>query len=177
MITMWINSMISIIWPSRRIWKNINDYKGHIQMLIFHSRPNSFSLKIPHTFSLSQGAGEGAPLARSSDASAGPPAARSNWSRSRGAAAAGCTGARGGQPRGHQPAPRQHGQRDAGAHEWILLRGQAGATDGSTLKGSLTRDFRLHFFSWISVPQAPKYSIGAVLNFFENSRRYLRMNI
>ncbi len=36
------------------------------------------------------------------------------------------------------------------------------------IKGSLTRDFRLQVFSWISVPQAPKYSI-----FFENSRRML----
>ncbi len=34
-------------------------------------------------------------------------------------------------------------------------------------KGSLTRDFRAQVFSWISVPQAHKYSNGAVLNFFE----------
>ncbi len=32
--------------------------------------------------------------------------------------------------------------------------------------------FDFKFFSWISAPQAPKYSIGAFLNFFENSRRY-----
>ncbi len=37
--------------------------------------------------------------------------------------------------------------------------------------------FDLRFFSWISVPQAPKYSIGAVLNFFENSRRYSQINV
>ncbi len=37
-------------------------------------------------------------------------------------------------------------------------------------KGSLTRDFRLQVFLWISVPQGPKYSIGAVLNFFEIRR-------
>ncbi len=37
--------------------------------------------------------------------------------------------------------------------------------------------FELRFFSWISVPQAHKYSIGAVLNFFENSRRYSRINV
>ncbi len=33
------------------------------------------------------------------------------------------------------------------------------------------------FFSWISVPQAHKYSIRAVLNFFENSQRYSRINV
>ncbi len=46
--------------------------------------------------------------------------------------------------------------------------------------GSLTRDFRSQFFfheSVYRVPQAPKYSIDAVLNFFENSRRYLRINV
>jgi hypothetical protein len=40
-------------------------------------------------------------------------------------------------------------------------------------KGSTTRDFRLQVFLRISVPQAPKYSIGAVLNFFE-IRGYIR---
>ncbi len=34
------------------------------------------------------------------------------------------------------------------------------------LKGVWHEIFDLSFFSWISVPQAPKYSIGAVLNFF-----------
>ncbi len=46
-----------------------------------------------------------------------------------------------------------------------------------SIKGSLTRDFRLQIFSLISVPQAPKYSFGAFLNFFENSRRYSRINV
>ncbi len=45
------------------------------------------------------------------------------------------------------------------------------------LKGSLTRDFQAQVFSWISVPRAHKYSIEAVLNFFENSQRYLRINV
>ncbi len=45
------------------------------------------------------------------------------------------------------------------------------------LKGVWHEIFDFRFFLWISVPQAPKYSIGAVLNFFENSRRYSRMNI
>jgi hypothetical protein len=44
-------------------------------------------------------------------------------------------------------------------------------------KGGLTPDVRLQVFSWISVPRAPKYSNGTVLNFFENSRRYTRMNV
>ena len=43
------------------------------------------------------------------------------------------------------------------------------------LKGVWHEIFDLSFFSWISVPQAPKYSIGAVFNFFENSRRHLRI--
>ncbi len=45
------------------------------------------------------------------------------------------------------------------------------------LKGVWHEIFDLRFFSWISVPQAHKYSIGAVLNFFENSRRYSRINV
>ncbi len=34
-----------------------------------------------------------------------------------------------------------------------------------TLKGVWHEIFDFKFFSWISVPQAPKYSIGAFLNF------------
>ncbi len=45
------------------------------------------------------------------------------------------------------------------------------------LKGVWHEIFELRFFSWISVPQAYKYSIGAVLNFFENSRRYSRITV
>ncbi len=45
------------------------------------------------------------------------------------------------------------------------------------LKGAWHEIFDFRFFSWTSVPQAPKYSIGAVLNFFENSQRYSRMII
>ncbi len=44
-------------------------------------------------------------------------------------------------------------------------------------KGVWHEIFDFRFFSWISVPQAPMYSFGAVLNFFENSRRYSRINI
>ncbi len=45
------------------------------------------------------------------------------------------------------------------------------------LKGVWHEIFDFRFFSWISVPQASKYSIGAILNFFENSRRYSRINV
>ncbi len=33
------------------------------------------------------------------------------------------------------------------------------------LKGVWHEIFDFRFFSWISVPQAPKYSVGAILNF------------
>ncbi len=36
-------------------------------------------------------------------------------------------------------------------------------------------DFRL--FSWISFRQAPEYPIGAMLNFYENSRRYSKVKV
>jgi hypothetical protein len=57
--------------------------------------------------------------------------------------------------------------------DWIKLRFFA----SSMLKGVWHEIFDLSFFSWISVPQAHKYSTGAVLNFFENSRRYSRINV
>ncbi len=42
-----------------------------------------------------------------------------------------------------------------------------------TFKGTVPWDFRLlFFFSCISFPQAPEYTIRAISNFFENSRRY-----
>ncbi len=37
--------------------------------------------------------------------------------------------------------------------------------------------FDFKFFSWISVLQAPKYSIGAFLNFFKNLQRYSRITV
>ncbi len=40
------------------------------------------------------------------------------------------------------------------------------------LKGQCHKIFDFWFFSWISFPQAPEYTIRAVSNFFENSRRY-----
>jgi hypothetical protein len=37
--------------------------------------------------------------------------------------------------------------------------------------------FCFWFFSCISYPQAPDYTIRAVLNFFENSRRYSQLKV
>jgi hypothetical protein len=46
------------------------------------------------------------------------------------------------------------------------------------LKGTVSRDFRLLvFFSWITFPQAPEYTIMVVSNFFENSRRYSQLKV
>jgi hypothetical protein len=40
------------------------------------------------------------------------------------------------------------------------------------LKGQCHEIFCFWFFSWISFPQAPDYTIRDISNFFENSRRY-----
>ncbi len=45
------------------------------------------------------------------------------------------------------------------------------------LKGTVSRVLCFWFFSWISFPQAPDYTSRAVLNFFENSRRYLQLKV
>ncbi len=37
--------------------------------------------------------------------------------------------------------------------------------------------FSFWFFSWISFPQAPEYTIRAVSNFFENSQSYLQLKV
>ncbi len=42
------------------------------------------------------------------------------------------------------------------------------------LKGVWQEIFDFRFFSWISVPPASKYSIGAILNFFSKIRRNIR---
>ncbi len=55
-------------------------------------------------------------------------------------------------------------------HKFDRLKG--GELD---LKGVWHEIFDFMFFSWISVLQAPRYSIGAILNFFKNSQRYLRI--
>ncbi len=46
-----------------------------------------------------------------------------------------------------------------------------------TLKGQCHEIFDVWFFSWISFPQAPEYTIRAVSNFFENSRRYSQLKV
>ncbi len=45
------------------------------------------------------------------------------------------------------------------------------------LKGQCHKIFCFWFFSWISFPQAPEYTIRAVSNFFENSRRYSQLKV
>jgi len=45
------------------------------------------------------------------------------------------------------------------------------------LKESLTRDFRLQVFSWISFPRAPEYTTGAISNFYENMRRFSKLKV
>ncbi len=50
-------------------------------------------------------------------------------------------------------------------------------TPESTLKGQCHEIFCFWFFSRISFPQAPDYTIRAVSNFFENSRRYSQLKV
>ncbi len=45
------------------------------------------------------------------------------------------------------------------------------------LKGQCHEIFCFWFFSWISLPQALEYTIRAVSNFFENSRRYSQLKV
>ncbi len=45
------------------------------------------------------------------------------------------------------------------------------------LKGVWHEIFAFRFFSLINVPRAPEYPIRTISNFFENSRRYSRMNV
>jgi len=45
------------------------------------------------------------------------------------------------------------------------------------LKGQCHEIFCFRFFSWISFPQALEYTIRAVSNFFENSRRYSQLKV
>ncbi len=47
----------------------------------------------------------------------------------------------------------------------------------SFLKGQCHEIFCFWFFSWGSFPQTSDYSIRAVLNFFENSRRYSQLKV
>ena len=59
-------------------------------------------------------------------------------------------------------------------NEWGHLANSQLARHSYPLKGVWHEIFKLRFFSWIIVPQAHKYSIGAVLNFFEILLRYSR---
>ncbi len=44
-------------------------------------------------------------------------------------------------------------------------------------KGTVSRDFLLQVFSWITFPQAPDKNIRIISNFFENSRRYSQVKV
>ncbi len=46
-----------------------------------------------------------------------------------------------------------------------------------SFKGTVSRDFRLIVFSWISFTQASEYTITSISNFFENSRRYSQLKV
>jgi hypothetical protein len=82
-------------------------------------------------------------------------------------------------------------------YEWPIVdrdsrRKSQNPNSSLQIKGSLTRDFRLQVFFMNQCPPDPqvfhwsagyqkpaklgKYSIGAFLNFFENLRRYSRLN-
>ncbi len=45
------------------------------------------------------------------------------------------------------------------------------------LKGQCHEIFDFWFFSWISFPQAPEYTIRVVSYFFENSRKYSQLKV
>ncbi len=57
-----------------------------------------------------------------------------------------------------------------GGYRYIKAQLEDKTLTGTGLKGTVPRDFRLLFFSWISFPQAPVYTIRAVSNLLENSR-------
>ncbi len=46
-----------------------------------------------------------------------------------------------------------------------------------SFKGTVSRDFRLLFFSWASFPPAPEYPIRTISIFFANSRRYSQVKL
>ncbi len=51
------------------------------------------------------------------------------------------------------------------------------STSGHFFKGTMTRDFWLQVFLWISFLQTPEYTIRAVSNVFENSPRYSQLKV
>ncbi len=60
----------------------------------------------------------------------------------------------------------------AGTGDWLIF-----PAAHCLFKGTVSRDFRLLVFSWISFPQTPEYTIRAVSNFFQNSRRYSQLKV
>ncbi len=68
-------------------------------------------------------------------------------------------------------------------HKWLLIgESYSPLHQGhqqwvKSVKGTVSRDCLHLVFSWISFPQAPEYTIRAVSNFFENSRRYSQLKV
>ncbi len=52
-----------------------------------------------------------------------------------------------------------------------------GLAYADSLKGQCHEIFRFLFFSWISFPQAPDFTVRAVPNFFENSRKSSQVKV
>ncbi len=59
---------------------------------------------------------------------------------------------------------------------WVVTR-QALLNMNFCLKGQCHEIFCFWFFSWISFPQALEYTVRAVSNSFENSRRYSQLKV
>ncbi len=51
------------------------------------------------------------------------------------------------------------------------------SSNGWTIPGTVSRDFRLLVFFMNQFPHASNYNITAISNFFENSRRYSRLKV
>ncbi len=58
-----------------------------------------------------------------------------------------------------------------------VSHGRRNFKDTDPWKGQCHEIFGFWFFSWISFPQAPEYTIRAVSNFFKNSRRSSQLKV
>ncbi len=69
------------------------------------------------------------------------------------------------------PPPRTRGQcKDKSSQKYPVHRSWLWLCINQTpFKGTMSQDFMLLVFSWISFPPTPEYSIRTVSNFFENS--------
>ncbi len=60
---------------------------------------------------------------------------------------------------------------------FVKVASQTAQLEEKGLKVTVSRDFLLLVFSWISFPPAPEYPIRTVSNFFEISWRYLQVKV